>query len=57
MYDPTDIAKTALKDYKKRKPVSMFGVISKLQVLAVRMMPATATMKVWMGQQKLNKRG
>ncbi len=57
MYDPADIAKTALKDYLKKKPVSMFGVISKLQVLAVRMMPATITMKVWMGQQKLNKRG
>ena len=56
MYDPTDIARLALKDYKKRKAVSMFGVISKLQVLAVKLMPATLTMKVWMSQQKLYKR-
>ena len=56
MYDPTEIAKRALKDYKKGRAVSIYGVVSKLQVLAVKLMPATVTMKVWMSQQKLNKR-
>ena len=56
MYDPTEIAKRAIKDYKKGRSVSMYGVISKLQVLAVRLMPATVTMQVWMAQQKLKGR-
>ena len=56
MYDPSEIAKRAIKDYKKGKSVSMYGVISKLQVLAVKLMPATVTMKVWLAQQKLKGR-
>ena len=56
MYDPTEIAKCALKDYKKGRAVSMYGVISKLQTLAVKMMPATVTMKIWVAQQKLKDR-
>lgn len=56
MYDPTEIAKRAIKDYKKGKSVSMYGVVSKLQVFAVKLMPATVTMKVWLAQQKLKGR-
>jgi len=56
MYDPTEIAKRALKDYKKGKAVSMYGAVSKLQTLAVKIMPATVTMKVWVSQQKLKNR-
>ena len=56
MYKPEDIAKRALDDYKKGKKVSMYGVISKLQVLAVKLMPASVTMKIWVSQQKLKNR-
>lgn len=56
MYDPTEIAKRALSDYKKGKSVSIYGVVSKLQVFAVKLMPATVTMKVWLSQQKLKGR-
>lgn len=53
MYEPKDIVKRALKDYKKGKMVSLFGTITKLQLLAVKLMPASMTMWVWMTQQKL----
>lgn len=56
MYDPKDIARRALSDYKKGKNVSIFGVKSKLQVLAVKLLPATMVMKVWIAQQKLKGR-
>ena len=56
MYDPTEIAKRALSDYKKGRAVSMYGVISKLQVLGVKLMPATLVMKIWIAQQKLKGR-
>ena len=56
MYEPADIVKRALSDYKKGKGVSMFGVISKLQTLGVKLMPTALTMKIWVSQQKLRGR-
>ena len=53
MYDPKDIVKRAMRDYKKGKMVSLFGTITKLQLLGVRLMPVPMVMKVWMSQQKL----
>lgn len=56
MYDPKDIVKKALKDYKKGKAVSLFGATTKLQLLAVKALPASLVMKVWLSQQKLKNR-
>ena len=56
MYYPEDIVNRALRDYKKGKTVSLFGTITKLQLLGVRLMPVPMVMKVWMAQQKLQGR-
>ena len=56
MYDPKDIVKRALRDYKKGKTVSLFGTMTKLQLFAVKLMPVPLTMWFWMTQQKLWKR-
>ena len=56
MYDPRDIVTRALRDYKRGKSVSLFGFITKLQLLGVRLMPVPMVMQVWMAQQKLKGR-
>ena len=56
MYDPKDIVKRAIRDYKKGKSVSLFGFVTKLQLLGVKLMPTALVMRVWMAQQKLFKR-
>lgn len=56
MYDPRDIVTRALRDYKRGKSVSLFGFVTKLQLLGVRLMPVPVVMKVWMSQQKLKNR-
>lgn len=56
MYDPKDIVRRALKDYKKGKAVSLFGTVTKLQLLGVKLMPVSLVMRVWLGQQKLKGR-
>ncbi len=56
MYDPADIARRAIKDYKKKKAVSLYGFVTKLQLLGVKLMPVSFVMNVWMSQQKLKGR-
>lgn len=56
MYDPKDIVKRAIRDYKKGKSVSLFGFVTKLQLLGVKLMSVSLVMRVWMSQQKLWKR-
>ena len=56
MYDPKDIVARALHDYKRGKSVSLFGFVTKLQLLGVKIMPVSVVMKVWMSQQKLKGR-
>jgi len=56
MYDPKDIVRRALRDYKRGKSVSLFGFVTKLQLLGVKIMPASIVMKVWLSQQKLKGR-
>ena len=53
MYEPKQIVSRALSDYKKGKPVSLFGFMTKLQLLAVKIAPTGVTMRIWMNQQKL----
>ena len=56
MYEAKDIVTRALRDYKRGKGVSLFGFVTKLQLLGVRLMPVPMVMKVWMAQQKLKGR-
>lgn len=56
MYDPRDIVRRALKDYKKGKEVSLFGFATKLQLLGIKLLPAWLIMRIWMAQQKLFER-
>ncbi len=56
MYYPEDIVRRAIRDYKKGKSVSLYGTVTKLQLLGVRLMPVPVVMKVWMAQQKLKGR-
>lgn len=53
MYEPRQIVGRALSDYKKKKEVSLFGFMTKLQLLAVKLAPTGLTMRIWMKQQKL----
>lgn len=56
MYEPSDIVKRAIRDYKKGRGVSLFGFATKLQLLGVKLMPVSVVMKVWVSQQKLKNR-
>ena len=56
MYNPEDIVKRAIKDYKKGKAVSLYGTVTKLQLLLVKTLPHSLVMKVWLSQQKLKNR-
>ncbi|MBP3300265.1 MAG: SDR family NAD(P)-dependent oxidoreductase [Clostridia bacterium] len=56
MYDPKDIVRRALRDYRKGRGVSLFGFKTKMQLLAVKFLPASLVMKVWCAQQKLKNR-
>lgn len=53
MYEPKQIVGRALSDYKKKKAVSLFGFMTKLQLFAVKLAPTGLTMRIWMNQQKL----
>ena len=53
MYEPKQIVSRALSDYKKGKPVSLFGFMTKLQLIAVKIAPTGLVMRIWMRQQKL----
>ena len=52
-----DVCIVALRDYKKGRSVSLFGAVTKLQLLGVKLMPVSLVMRVWMSQQKLWRRG
>ncbi len=51
-YEPEDVVKTALRDMKRGKDVSVCGVPVKAQVLAVKLLPHKAVMRIWLKQQK-----
>jgi len=56
MYEPRQIVGRAIADYKKGKSVSLFGFKTKMQLLAVKLVPVSMVMKVWKNQQKLKNR-
>ncbi len=52
IYESKDVIKTALKDMKKCKDVSIHGFRVKAQVLLVKLLPHSLVMKIWLKQQK-----
>lgn len=56
IYKSEDVVKRALSDYKKGKDVSILGLQIRLQVLATKLLPHKIIMKIWMKQQKHDKR-
>lgn len=52
IYESADVIKTALKDMKKGKDVSIHGFRVKAQVLLVKLLPHKLVMKIWLKQQK-----
>lgn len=52
VYKSADVVKTALKDLKKGKDLSVHGFKVKAQVLLVKLLPHKLVMNVWMKQQK-----
>jgi len=52
IYQPQDVVRTALKDMKKGRDVSVHGLQIKGQVLLVKLLPHRLVIKIWMKQQK-----
>ena len=51
LWEPADVAKRAMRDYKKGKDVSILVHRVRRQVLLVKLLPHRLVMKVWMKQQ------
>jgi len=56
MYDPKDVVKRAIKDTKKKKAVSIYGFKAKAQVALVKILSPKFVMRIWIKQQKLDKK-
>lgn len=56
MWEPGEVIEQALKDYKKGKDVSVLGAGVRRQVRLVKLLPHRMVMKIWMKQQKHDKR-
>ena len=53
LYEAADVVKTGLKDlYRSKKDYSVHGLPVKLQVLAVKIVPHSIVIKIWLNQQK-----
>jgi len=51
-YEAEEVVRTALKDMKKGKDVSICGFPVKAQVFAAKLMPHKVVMRIWLKQQK-----
>ena len=51
-YTSQQVVDKAMKDLKKKKRVSILGLPVQLQVLAVKFLPISLTMRIWCKQQK-----
>ena len=56
LWTPEQVVERALRDYKKGKDLSVLGASVRRQVLLVKLLPHRLVMKVWMKQQKHDKR-
>ena len=50
---PDVVAKKAIKDAKKSKDISIYGLYTKLSHIAAKMLPQRCMMGIWMRQQRL----
>ena len=50
-FDPDEVVKTALKDMKKGKDISICGFSVQMQVLATKLLPHKTVMHIWLKQQ------
>lgn len=53
MYTPSQIVKRAWKDAKRRRDVSKFGFVARVQAALAKILPHSFVMSFWMNQQKL----
>ena len=56
MYEADKVVRYALKKAMKRKQVIIPGFVARMQVRMVKMIPVSSTMRIWLKQQKLNKK-
>ena len=54
LYDPKDVVKKALRDADKGKDMSALGLINKAQHVAVKLLPQSLVMDMWLRRQKLS---
>lgn len=53
LYEAKDVVKTGLRDlYRSKKDYSVHGLPVKLQVFAVKLVPHSIVMNIWLNQQK-----
>ena len=52
IYESKDVIKTALKDMKKGRDVSVCGFPIRMQVRLTKLLPHKLVMKIWCKQQK-----
>jgi len=51
-FSPDEVVRTAIKDMKRGKDVSVCGFSVKMQVLGMKFLPTGTVMRVWLKQQK-----
>lgn len=56
MYDAKDVVKKAIKDTFNHKELSIYGIKARNQVRLVKLAPHRLIMKIWIKQQKLDKK-
>ena len=56
IWQPEDVVKKALRDYRHGKDVSILGFRIRAQVLATKLLPTKLVMEIWMKQQGHDKR-
>jgi len=56
MYDPVKVIALAIKDARKRKEISIYGSRARFNRNMVKLLSHKTVMKIWMKQQKLNKK-
>lgn len=56
MYQPEKVVKRGMKGALRRKEVVKYGFISKVQTALVKILPHSLVMKIWIKQQKFDKR-
>lgn len=54
MYKAEDVVTRAIKDAYKRKDISVYGKINRLQRLGAKLFPQKFVMKIWMRRQKFD---